>query len=578
MTHTFAQAFRQHFPILTSKINGDPLVYFDNGATTQKPLAVINEYQRFYYQDNANVHRASHALSAKSTKVFEQARENVKKFINANTIEEIIWTKGTTESVNLIAQSWGRVNLKPGDEIVLTVSEHHANIVPWQLIAEQTGADIKVLELTTEGRIDETKLNEVITSKTKVVSCGHISNVLGRINPIEALIKRAKEVGAVSVIDGAQAVGHMPINVQQLGCDFYVFSAHKMYGPTGVGILYGKKHLLERMPPYQGGGEMIKKVSFKETSFNRLPFKFEAGTPNIAGIVAFSQALAFINKQRLPAIAKYENELLQYALVKLQKISAVKFIVDGAPDIPLIAFTVDGHHNHDIAASLDAYGIAVRSGHHCAMPLMQYLNIDGCIRLSMAAYNTFEEIDYFIEKLIHIIDEHEPLSQTSKRIEQDENKTQDKTQVNSDMPRQNTTLAEHSFANVTVEELVHLFGKAKGWDTKHRQIMLLGKSLERMDKQYRNDKTLISGCESLAWVSVQQDQNRQYQISADSNARVIRGLLAIILAAFNNKTAEQINSFDIEGYFEKLGLLQHLSPSRGNGVKAIVAKIYQLIV
>ena len=287
-------AFREQFPILKIKVNQQPLVYFDNGATTQKPQCVIDKYQMFYSQENANVHRASHTLSALATHSFEQTRKQVKNFIQASSIKEIIWTKGTTESINIIAQSWGRDNLKAGDEIVLTQCEHHANIVPWQIVAKQTGAIIKVLPLTADGFIDQLVINEMITEKTKVVCCAHISNVLGRINPIEKIIARAKQVNAISVIDGAQAIAHQPINVKELGCDFYVFSAHKMYGPTGVGILYGREELLNRMSPYQGGGEMIKTVSFAQTTFNDLPFKFEAGTPNIAGVVAFSAAISFL--------------------------------------------------------------------------------------------------------------------------------------------------------------------------------------------------------------------------------------------------------------------------------------------
>jgi len=538
-------AFREQFPILKSKINEQALIYFDNGATTQKPNCVIDKYQQFYSEQNANVHRASHSLSAMATHSFEQAREQVKKLIHASSVKEVIWTSGTTESINLIAQSWGGDNLKVGDEIVLSQCEHHANIVPWQIVAKQTGAVIKVLPLTSDGVIELSAIENMITLATKVVCCAHISNVLGRVNPIEAIIARAKHVNAISVIDGAQAVAHQLVDVNKLDCDFYVFSAHKMFGPTGLGVLYGREAILNSMSPYQGGGEMIKTVSFEETTFNDLPFKFEAGTPNIAAVVAFSAAITFLQEWRV-AVDSHENNLLVYSFDKLLSIPNLKMIVEGRPDIPLISFVIDGYHNHDIATSLNAYGIAIRSGHHCAMPLMNYLNLKGCLRISLAAYNTFEEIDYFVECMHKIINQENEPQQASK------------------------------IDNSLSDDILALFDGAKGWDGKHREIMLLAKNLPRLGKDKRDKLSLISGCESLAWLIATKDFNGIYSFTADSDAKIIRGLLVIVLAAFNHKTAKDIQEFDIKAYFEKLGLIQHLSPSRGNGVHAIVEKIRQL--
>jgi len=378
--------FRQQFPLLGSNnpstkkhdqeksVPDHAFVYFDNGATTQKPNCVIDSHQKFYQEYNANVHRASHALSAKATSAFEQARSDVKAFINAKSIKEIIWTKGATESINLIANTLGHQILSSGDEIIIAVSEHHANIVPWQLLAKQTAAVVKVLTLGEDGRIDLASFEKLITDKTKIVCCGHVSNVLGKVNPIGTVIAKAKAVGAVTIIDGAQAVAHFPVDVQALDCDFYLFSAHKMYGPTGVGVLYGKQVLLGAMPPYQLGGEMIKKVSFNQpTTFNALPFKFEAGTPNIAGVIAFAQAIKFIKQFCYQDIMRYENLLIQHCYRALEKMPQIKFVVRDVPDIPVLAFTVESHHNHDIASALDSFGIAIRSGHYCAMPLMEYL-------------------------------------------------------------------------------------------------------------------------------------------------------------------------------------------------------------
>ena len=541
--------FRQQFPLLQKKVNEKPLIYFDNGATAQKPQAVVDAYREYYTSMNANVHRASHVLSARATQAFEDARVAVKTFINAASTREIIWTKGTTEGINLIAQSWGGSQLQVGDEIVLSFSEHHANIVPWQLVAEQTGAVIKVLPLSDNGTLDDNQLEQMITSRTRVVACAHISNVIGRINPLKKVIARAKAVGAVTVIDGAQAIAHLPVDVQALDCDFYLFSAHKMFGPTGVGVLYGRLALLSEMPPYQGGGEMIKQVSFAGTSFNELPFKFEAGTPNIAGVVAFHEAIRFLTAHQGRAFRDYEQAQISYMMEKLQSIEGISFIVSEKPDIPVFSFTLSGHHNHDIATALDSRGIAIRSGHHCAMPLMEYLGLSGCLRLSLAPYNTFAEIDTVIRALTAIVageDEKEGLEQLT-ASETDESKA-----------------------------MVDKFAAIKGWDSRHREIMLLGKTLERMDRAERNEQTLIAGCESLAWLSHYKDEAGRYHFKADSDAKVIRGLLVVVLAAFNHKTAVEIAAFDIQGYFDQLGLLQHLSPSRGNGVQAIVAKIKQL--
>ena len=554
--------FRKQFPLLQNTCssrhdqNGkhSNIVYFDNAATTQKPQKVIDSQQDYYCHYNANVHRASHQLSSKATFAFENARALVQGFIGARSIKEIIWTKGATESINIVVQSLARNTLMPGDEIVLCASEHHANIVPWQIVAQQTGALIKILPITKQGYIDVTKLDNVMTERTKFVACAHISNVLGRINPVEKVIAKAKSVGAITLIDGAQAVAHLAIDVQSLDCDFYVFSAHKMYGPTGIGILYGKKEHLEAMPPYQGGGEMIKTVSFtQETTFNSLPFKFEAGTPNIAAVIAFGESINFL----APYLADtgqgyhlYEQELVNYCYQGLAKITQVNFIVEGIPDIGVIAFTLTGHHNHDVATSLDTYGVAIRSGHHCAMPLMTILNINGCIRVSLAAYNTMAEIDYFIDSIKKIL--LEPCFEQEKQVEKG----------------QLTSTPTNDMADILT-----LFTKTKGWDSRHREIMLLGKKLLRMDKNLRDDSTIIAGCESLAWLKVETSQPGFYSFAGDSDAKIIRGLLVIVLAAYNNKTAEQISSFNIGDYFAKLGLMQHLSPSRGNGLLAIVDKI-----
>ena len=564
MTAFSAADFRKQFPILREMINGKPLVYLDNAASTQKPTSVIDCYQDYYKTSNANVHRASHALSAKATKAYEESRQQIKTFINAKSTKEIIWTKGSTESINLVAQSWGRDFLKANDEIVLSYGEHHANIVPWQIVAQQTGAKIKLLPLNDQGRIDITKISDVIGEKTRIVCCAHISNILGRINPVKEIIKYAKKYQALTLIDGAQAIAHLPVDVQALDCDFYLFSAHKMYGPTGVGVLYGKQQVLNDMSPYQAGGEMIKSVSFEHTTFNDLPHKFEAGTPNIAGIIAFGATLRFLENQQSVELMEYEQYLTQYCFTQLSQISGFKFIVKGQPDIPVFSFTLNGQHNHDVAAELDSLGIAVRSGHHCAMPLMQYLNIDGCIRLSLAAYNSIEEIDYVIEALRKITE-----TTIAVKVPTMTHETANE--------QNNASNAEKNINALAVEDILSLFQHAKSWDSKHREIMMLGKKQARLEQSLKTQQSLISGCESSAWLYCQKQPSGNYYFSGDSDAKVIRGLIAIVLAAVNNKSAEQILAFNMQAYFDELGLLQHLSPSRGNGLNSIVSKIYQIV-
>jgi cysteine desulfurase / selenocysteine lyase len=546
------KSFRALFPLLNEKVNGKDIVYFDNAATTQKPSNVINKEKEYYQTYNANVHRAAHQLSAKATNAFEASRTRVQQYIRAKFSHEIIWTKGTTESINLVAQSWGMNSLLAGDEIVLSVAEHHANIVPWQVVAEKTGAIIKVLPLDKTGRIDDSLIDTVISDNTKIVCCSHISNVIGKVNPIEKVIARAKDVGAKTLIDGAQAIAHIPVDVQRLDCDFYVFSAHKMYGPTGVGVLYGKTSELEVMPVYQTGGEMIKHVSFSGTTFNDLPFKFEAGTPNIAGVVAFSAAIELITDHSLNRHANHKQTLKNYCFEQLSLLNEVKFLVDDMPDIPLFSFVIVGHHQQDIAAYLDTAGIAVRAGHHCAMPLMNSFALPGCIRVSLAPYNSMDEVDYFIKTLKRILlnDEGEAAVSNSEG--------------------QYNKLDESSL-------ILDKFTQVKSWDAKHRAIMLLGKTLPRLSKDLRSDDTLISGCESAAWLLISKSSSGVFAFSADSDAKIIRGLLVIVLAAFNHKTAQQIIDFDIDIYFKELGLIQHLSPSRGNGLLAIVNKIRQAV-
>ena len=389
---------RKKFPILSRMINGQKLVYFDNGATTQKTQSVINTESNYYQMENSNVHRGVHFLSRLATDKFEETRIAVQNFIGAQEALEVIFTRGATESINIIANGY-RSLLKKGDEIILSELEHHSNIVPWQMCCKYSGANLKIIPLLEDGSLDISGFESLISEKTKLVSISHISNTLGTINPVKYIIKKAHEVGAKVMVDGAQAASHISLNVQELGVDFYCFSAHKMFGPNGVGVLYGKKNLLNKLPVYQGGGEMIKDVSFTKTTYANLPHKFEAGTPNIAGIVAFKKAIDFITDVGISNIAKYEQKLLEYATEELLKINGLKIYGTAKNKSAIISFNIDGLHPYDIGMILDKFGVAIRTGHHCTQPIMEKYNIPGTARVSLALYNTKEEIDICIEAI-----------------------------------------------------------------------------------------------------------------------------------------------------------------------------------
>jgi cysteine desulfurase/selenocysteine lyase len=390
---------RALFPILNRKVKGRDLIYFDNAATAQKPLQVIEALTHYYSHYNANIHRGLHTLADEATAAFEATRHSIQHFIGAALPEEIIFTKGTTESINLVAAAWGNTHLQKGDEIIISSLEHHANIVPWQMVAEARGAHLKIIPIDDNGVLDMEAYSDMLNEKTKFVSIVHASNALGVVNPVEDIITLAHTYGALVLVDAAQSSVHLELDVLQLDCDFLVFSGHKIYGPTGTGILYGKKALLEMLPPYQGGGEMIKEVTFEKTTFNELPFKFEAGTPNIADFIALKPAVDFIQDIGKKNIHAHEDALLRYATEKLEAIDGLHIRGNVSNKVSVVSFTIDDIHPQDLAILLDNQGIAVRTGHHCAQPLMKRLGIVGTTRASFAAYNTFEEIDIFTQAL-----------------------------------------------------------------------------------------------------------------------------------------------------------------------------------
>jgi cysteine desulfurase/selenocysteine lyase len=396
------QAIRSQFPILEEKIHGKPLVYFDNGATTQKHSSVIQRINNYYSKENANIHRGVHTLSQDATTAYENARTTIQKYLGAKENHEIIFTKGTTDGINLVAFSFGEL-LNPGDEIIISAMEHHSNIVPWQMLCERKGCKLRVIPMDEKGELLLDTYDSLLSDKTKLVAVTHISNSLGTVNDVDYIIKKAHAVGAKVLIDGAQSIQHIQVNVQELDCDFYAFSGHKLFGPTGIGVLYGKEDILNQMPPYQGGGDMIKDVSFEKTTYNVLPHKFEAGTPNIAGGIGLGTAFEFLNSLDMKEVLKHEQELLDYATSELKKIEGMKFYGEAKEKTSVISFLIVGLHPFDVGTLLDKMGVAVRTGHHCTQPIMKQFNIPGTIRASFALYNTKEEVDVFIAALNRII-------------------------------------------------------------------------------------------------------------------------------------------------------------------------------
>ena len=393
------RTIREDFPILAERVHGKPLVYLDNANTTQKPRQVLEALDQFYRHDNANIHRATHLLSERATRAYEGARTKLQRLVGAADSCEVVFTRGCTDAINLVASSWARTHLKPGDEVLVTWMEHHSNIVPWQIVCQQTGATLKVAPITDRGDVDLDAFDALLGPRTRIAALSHVSNALGTINPIERLVASARAAGAVTLVDGAQAVPHLPVDVQAIGCDFYAFSGHKMYGPTGTGVLYGRQALLEAMPPYQGGGDMIASVTFEKTEYNVLPYKFEAGTPNIAGVVGLGAAVDYLTGLDRAAALGHEDALLDYATGRVRAIDGVRIIGEAARRTSVLSFVVDGVHPHDIGTILDREGVAVRTGQHCAQPIMDRYGVAATVRASIGLYNTREEIDALVDGL-----------------------------------------------------------------------------------------------------------------------------------------------------------------------------------
>lgn len=555
---------RDDFPILARTVHGKPLVYLDNAATTQKPQAVLDALERFYTRENANVHRGVHTLSEEATRDYESARAKVQHFLNASEAREIIFIRGTTEAVNLVAQSFGRSRLRPGDEIVISHMEHHSNIVPWQLLCEQTGAVLRVIPINDRGELLLDEYAKLLGPRTRLVSVVHVSNSLGTVNPVRHINEMAHRQGVSVFIDGAQAVQHMPVDVRALDCDFYAFSGHKLYGPTGIGVLYGKAELLEAMPPWQGGGDMISSVTLARTTYNVLPYKFEAGTPHIAGAIGLGAAVDYVQYVGLEAIAAHERTVLEHAVERVGAISGVRLIGNAAQRASVLSFVVDDPPLSalDVGTQLDLEGIAVRTGHHCCQPVMDRFGIPGTARASFAMYNTAEEADAFVEALEQIVAAAGsrahvtvPASPAAKEPA---------------FPQ-----AEVNGPQGSADEIAEAFDFLDDWSQRYQYIIEAGTKLPPMPAAWKTEENRVRGCQSTVHVQFRKRPGTAdvVEFLADSDADIVRGLIAFLQKLFSGQRARDILDFDVQGFFRRIGLDNNLTLGRRNGLAAMVQRI-----
>lgn len=545
---------RRDFPILSSRINGKPLIYLDNAATTHKPRKVIDALSRFYKTANSNVHRGAHTLSRQATNEYEAVREQLASFIGADHSRQVIWTSGATEAANLVAQSYGASQLTPGSVVLVSAMEHHANIVPWQVVAEQTQSHVVPIPLTQNQTIDLDKYQSLLKQhKPAIIALTHVSNALGIINPVSDMIKMAKEVGATVVIDGSQAVAHEPVNLTELGCDFYFFSAHKCFGPTALGVLWGKEELLNAMPPWKTGGEMIERVSFSGTTYNQLPFKFEAGTPPIAEVIAFGESLRYLSSLNRDAIKAHENNLRSLCIQSLKRIDEIRIYAQEADNVGIVSFDLPDIHHQDLAALLDQEGIAIRAGHHCAMPLMESLGCSGTLRVSFALYNTVEEVLGFCDVLADAVS-------LLRASHSKETIFDHQPQLEFIVPEPYETLRDSFMAKSTWQERLAL-------------LMELENRLPYFPRQYKTDEHKLRGCESNLWLVTQSDNEHGAVAALHSDSRVMNGLGYLVLSNFSSQPIDNIKYINAKSILTECGLQQFLSASRTSGVESVISEM-----
>jgi cysteine desulfurase/selenocysteine lyase len=587
---------RNDFPLLATTVHGHPLAYLDNGATTQKPQAVIDAELRFYTSQNANIHRGVYTLSRQATAAYERARHTVQKFLNAADPVEIIFTRGTTESINLVAASWGRANLTPGDEVLISGLEHHSNIVPWQIACQLSGATLKVIPLNDRGELRMDLLPTLLTDKTRLVAIAHLSNSLGTNNDaeIKTIIPRAHAVGAKVLIDGAQWIAHQPTDVQTLDADFYAFSGHKLFGPTGVGVLYGKRALLESMPPYQSGGDMIESVTFEKTVYAELPNKFEAGTPNIAGGIGLAVAIDYVTALGFDRIAAREAELLAYATQKLNAVPGLRIIGTAAHKASVISFVMHDPPiaSLDLGTRLDHAGIAVRTGHHCCQPVMDRFGITSTTRAALAFYNTTEEIDRLAIELVKIREHYLTRAPTQSTTPppspgiaipgstRDTNKNAPTLSTPpSALSPQSSPLAfpkpTASSPSAAAAKLAATFDFLGDWNDRYQYLLDLGGKLLPLPASEKTEANRVHGCQSVVHLLAREnpDSPGTLDFLADSDADIVRGLIAVLQKIYAGQSAASILAFDINGFVQQIGLDQHLAMTRRNGLAGMIQKI-----
>lgn len=559
---------RSEFPILQTKVHGKPLVYLDNGATTQKPRAVIDAIVEYYTTYNSNIHRGVYELSQRATLAYEQAREKVARFINAPEPAECIFVRGTTEGVNLVAASWARPNLRRGDEVLVGGMEHHSNIVPWQFACEATGATLRVIPMNADGELELDQLDTLLSERTKLVAIQHVSNAIGTVQDVETIIARARQVGAKVLIDGAQWVAHYPTDVRALGCDFYVFSGHKLFGPTGIGILWARRELLEAMPPFHGGGDMIETVTFEKSTYAPIPSKFEAGTPDIAGAIGLGAAIDYVTSLGFENFIPHEEELIHYALERLRTVPGLKVVGMPRRRAGVISFIFDQPRisSMDIGVALDREGIAVRTGHHCCMPVMTKLGIDSTARASFALYNTREDVDALVGALNRIVEARLAREKTASPA--------------SAAAPLNLTFAPAAAPSPqeAAEELAGDFDLFEDRESRGEYVLDLARTVPNQFDLLKTLTARVPGCMSEVYLigRPSPDDPQRFEFAADANADIVRGLIAILQRLYSGQKARDVLAFDIEGFFTRIGLEQFISSQRRNGLAGMVNRIRSL--
>jgi cysteine desulfurase/selenocysteine lyase len=565
---------RSDFPILSTQVHGHPLVYLDNGATTQKPGAVIDAIGRYYEHQNANIHRGVYQLSQLATTLYEQARHTVAQFINAAGDREIIFTRGTTEGINLVAITWSRGMLKPGDEIVVSAMEHHSNIVPWQIAAQVSGAVLRVIPINDAGELQLDELERILAGgRVKLVAVTHLSNALGTINDVKRIATMAHAAGAAILVDGAQWVAHAPTDVRDIDADFYVFSGHKLYGPTGIGVLYGKASWLERMPPFQGGGDMIESVSFSGTTYAGLPNKFEAGTPNIAGAVGLAAAIDYVNSIGFDHVIPHERSLLRYATQQLQTVPGLRLIGTAAHKASVLSFVLEDPKisSFDIGVALDRYGIAIRTGHHCCQPVMERMHIDSTARASLAMYNTTADVDALTAALCEFVDA-EQVKRATPRLA--------RKAAAAAGPAGSVVSYPPAFADSPADAADALAGDFELLgepDDRNAYLIDMGENLPPLFDLLKKVTPRVPGCMSEVYLVARAApaDGDILEFVADANADVVRGLIALLQRLFSGQRAAAVLAFDIDAFFHRIGLEAFLSSQRRNGLAGMVAKLRQ---